>query len=141
MPHLHFPVLTTRNEILFLFDRTYIFHFWPLVQILGRGPTIGSPWSSSTPSSLWKDHHHQEQNLTFVNSKVLKFQVLKLKFYPCILSKLSILIFINFIYRVTLKTQKYFYTVFRPVPDVKPECVNAALSAASVCIDCCKCVG
>jgi len=32
--------------------RHYFFHFWPLVQTLGRGPTIGSPWSSSTPPSL-----------------------------------------------------------------------------------------
>jgi len=29
---------------------TIFFHFWPLVQIpLGRGPTVGSLWSSSTP--------------------------------------------------------------------------------------------
>jgi len=30
----------------------YFFHFWPLVQTLGRGPTVESPWSSSTPPSL-----------------------------------------------------------------------------------------
>jgi len=30
----------------------YFFHFWPLVQTLGRGPSVGSPWSSSTPLSL-----------------------------------------------------------------------------------------
>jgi len=30
----------------------YFFHFWPLVKTLGRGPTDGSPWSSSTPPSL-----------------------------------------------------------------------------------------
>jgi len=30
----------------------YLFHFWPLVQTLGCGPTVGSPWSSSTPPSL-----------------------------------------------------------------------------------------
>jgi len=27
----------------------YFFHFCPLVQTLERGPTFGSPWSSSTP--------------------------------------------------------------------------------------------
>jgi len=32
--------------------RHYFFHFWPLFQTLGRGPTVGSPWSSSTPPSL-----------------------------------------------------------------------------------------
>jgi len=30
----------------------YFFHFWPLVQTLGRGPTAGFPWCSSTPPSL-----------------------------------------------------------------------------------------
>jgi len=30
----------------------HFFHFWPLVQTLGRGPTVGSPWSSFTPPSL-----------------------------------------------------------------------------------------
>jgi len=30
----------------------YFFHFWSLVQTLGRRSTVGSPWSSSTPSSL-----------------------------------------------------------------------------------------
>jgi len=34
--------------------RHYFFHFWPLVQTLGRGLTVGSPWSSSTPLSLGK---------------------------------------------------------------------------------------
>jgi len=28
------------------------FHFWPLVQTLRHGPTVWSPWSSSTPPSL-----------------------------------------------------------------------------------------
>jgi len=32
--------------------RHHFFHFWPLVQTLGRFPTVGSPWSSSTPPSL-----------------------------------------------------------------------------------------
>jgi len=32
--------------------RHHFFHFWPLVQTLGRSPTVGSPWSSSMPSSL-----------------------------------------------------------------------------------------
>jgi len=30
----------------------YFFHFWPLVQTLGRGRTVWSPWSSFTPPSL-----------------------------------------------------------------------------------------
>jgi len=30
----------------------YFFHFWPLVQTLGHGPSFGSPWSSSKPPSL-----------------------------------------------------------------------------------------
>jgi len=30
----------------------YFFHFWPLVQTLGRVPTVGSLWSSSMPLSL-----------------------------------------------------------------------------------------
>jgi len=30
----------------------HYFHFWPLVQTLGRGPTVGSPLSSSTLLSL-----------------------------------------------------------------------------------------
>jgi len=30
----------------------YLFHFWPLVQTLECGPTVGTPWSSSTPPSL-----------------------------------------------------------------------------------------
>jgi len=30
----------------------HYFHFWPLVQTSGRGPTIGSLWSSSSPPSL-----------------------------------------------------------------------------------------
>jgi len=30
----------------------YFFHFWPLVLTLGRGPTVGSLWSFSTPPSL-----------------------------------------------------------------------------------------
>jgi len=32
--------------------RHHFFHFWPLVQTLGSGPTVGSPWSSSTLPSL-----------------------------------------------------------------------------------------
>jgi len=34
--------------------RNHFFHFWFLVQTLGRGPTVGSPWSSPTPPSLGK---------------------------------------------------------------------------------------
>jgi len=30
----------------------HFFHLWSLVQTLGRGPTFGSPWNSSTPPSL-----------------------------------------------------------------------------------------
>jgi len=30
----------------------YFFQFWPLVQTLGHGPTVGSPWSSYTPIPL-----------------------------------------------------------------------------------------
>jgi len=30
----------------------YFFHFRPLVQTLGRGPTVGTPWSFSTTPSL-----------------------------------------------------------------------------------------
>jgi len=30
----------------------YFFHFWPLVQTLERGPTVGSSWGSSAPPSL-----------------------------------------------------------------------------------------
>jgi len=30
----------------------HYFHFWPLVQPLGRGPTVESLWSSCTPPSL-----------------------------------------------------------------------------------------
>jgi len=33
----------------------HYFHFWPPLQTLGRGPTVGSPWSSSTPLSLGRD--------------------------------------------------------------------------------------
>jgi len=33
----------------------YFFHFRPLVQILGCGPTIGFPWSSSAPPSFGRD--------------------------------------------------------------------------------------
>jgi len=32
--------------------RHHFFNFWPLVQTLRSGPTVGSLWSSSTPPSL-----------------------------------------------------------------------------------------
>jgi len=38
--------------------QVYFFHFWLLVQTLGRDPTVGSPWSSSTPPSLGRGRHH-----------------------------------------------------------------------------------